>query len=403
MELYNNFNRTEEKKKVLLTEDDINRLSQYAGQISKMFAEVKKDKPLERLLLAAGMAGHACHLAVKHNRERFEIVGYDDGRKFYFGDALNFYLLENKYSVYYMLMGYYDRQMAGSGGIGPDMREILAENIKNISNTDYRISGKYDPKDIYKEVTECWNGIYDNMTGKWCKNPDEWPVLFGIVLQLTLFRISAPPEELVKKALECLMYISKMDEDSLNTGKPASLAEEIQKAVKEGDVEKAGNELIYRFFDSANNIIPLDEAQQKFLKEGIDTAREFFKENEIPITLSSDSNEMSKTMEFKISIAGEVTTVWFKVCMKPLLFSIVFFIPYKANPLKINQVCTEICKMNFGRPTGSFHIDPSDGQILNISSFPCYNGMSKDNLIMLFIHNMKIVAANMSKFKEFSE
>ena len=79
-------------------------------------------------------------------------------------------------------MGYYDRQMAGSGGIGPDMREILAENIKNISNTEYRISGKYDPKDIYKEVTECWNGIYDNMTGKWCKNPDEWPVLFGIVL-----------------------------------------------------------------------------------------------------------------------------------------------------------------------------------------------------------------------------
>ena len=55
------------------------------------------------------------------------------------------------------------------------------------------------------------------MTAKFCKVPNEWPVLYGIVLQNIMLEAMkvAPREEIAKMAMECAAIISKMDDDSV--------------------------------------------------------------------------------------------------------------------------------------------------------------------------------------------
>nr|MDE7399253.1 hypothetical protein [Oscillospiraceae bacterium] len=81
----------------------------------------------------------------------------------------------------------------------------------------YRIWNIYQPKDVYCAIKDCWDGIYDNMTAVYCQSPQEWPVLFAIVLQniMIIALEEIPASTLYRTALECAIYISKMDSDSI--------------------------------------------------------------------------------------------------------------------------------------------------------------------------------------------
>lgn len=81
------------------------RLASRAGSIIEMLKAsfMTKDKRLDMtfpLIFAAGLAGHACIEAVKANKEELVCVTTADHRNYYYGDAINAYLLENKTSVY---------------------------------------------------------------------------------------------------------------------------------------------------------------------------------------------------------------------------------------------------------------------------------------------------------------
>ena len=383
--------------------NDDESLEAYAKQIAKMFYDSKRDDPLERLVLAAGMAGHVSHLAVKSDLNDFQTVLTRDGRKFYVSESVNRYLFGNDSSVCTELMEYYDRLMGSNSPFRPDLTALGDGGVSDISGDNYLIAGKFTPESAYNEVRAFWLGISEKISSEWHLSPDKWPVVFGKALQFTLLRISAPPENLVRRAMKCAADISLMGEGSVKAYasplKSSSYSENIQEETAQMIAEK----MIYLFYDSKGRTVPLDANQERFVHEAIDTAREFFKENQIAFSLASDTDEMTKTMEFQMSIAGEVTTVWFKISMKPLLFSIVFYIPFRANLSRIETICRELCEMNYGRFAGTFEIDPSDGQIINISSFPCYGQMCKDNMIMSFIHNMNVVSKNMPKFKEFAK
>ena len=202
-----------------LSESDIERLAGNAANIVEMFKArfsggfgLDNKKVLE---LSAGMAGYACHQAVMANKLPYNIVTVADGRKFYMGDSVNKYLLEGKYSTLKWCDGFFE--IAGKFFTKPDPMEIVKKEVNAIANKEYRIWDSESPAVAYKEIQACWEGIFDNMTAKYCTKPDEWPVLYGIVLQNIMLEVSRMMtlSDVYDKALECAIYISKMDEDSI--------------------------------------------------------------------------------------------------------------------------------------------------------------------------------------------
>lgn len=199
-------------KRVEVTEEDVKRLVKDAGCIVSMFEHVCADK-YERLKLVSALVGYACHQAVIANGEGFVPVETVDGLIYYFGDSVNYYLLEGPFNFLCFLKGYYDNEVKEPKEL--DINTPIKNAVSYVGDNTYRIWGKYSPKDVYLATKDCWEGIFDNMTGRFCKNPSEWPVLYGIVLQNILFNGGFEPEEGLYKALECALYISKMDMTSI--------------------------------------------------------------------------------------------------------------------------------------------------------------------------------------------
>ena len=198
---------------------DLERLGNNASAIINMFKNVF-NTPMgidlkKTLLYASGLAGYACHQVVKINKEPYELVKTVDGKNFYMGDSVNKYLLGGRYSILSFCDGFF--QSFGNGGICPDPVNIVRNTTSAIGNNDYKIWNEYLPQNVYIEINKCWNGIFNNMIAKYCESPEEWPVLFAIVLQKVMIMASkmVSPAELYRMSLECAVYISKMDNDSI--------------------------------------------------------------------------------------------------------------------------------------------------------------------------------------------
>ena len=161
------------------------------------------------LLFASGLAGYACHQAVKEEKGVFQVVKTNTGKKYYFGDDVNKYLLESPNSVVSLC----------NAVVGLPEEKVLAmvaSFAENCGKEDMLICG-FDPKTLYNQIRQCWEGIYGNMTSKYCKAPSEYPLLFGIVLQniLTLsVKAGAPKGDAGAIAVEVVNAIAKMDNDS---------------------------------------------------------------------------------------------------------------------------------------------------------------------------------------------
>ncbi|MCR4646568.1 MAG: hypothetical protein K5695_14365 [Oscillospiraceae bacterium] len=198
---------------------DLERIAGKAGSIINMFNHVfstEKGFDAQRgLLYASGLAGYACHQAVKATGGKFVVVETDAHKKFYMGDDVNKYLLEDKYSVLSFCNGFFEQ--AAKDAEAPAVVPLIRRAASVIGDKEYRIWNTFPPAFVYTEVRNCWDGIYDNMTAKYCESPEEYPVLFGIVLQ-NMMKIAAQvitPEEAFRLSMECALFVSKMDEDSI--------------------------------------------------------------------------------------------------------------------------------------------------------------------------------------------
>ena len=194
-------------------EQVVKRLAGKAGGMIRMFKDsfnTPNGIDIRRaLVFTASLAGHACHRAVKAEGGSFAVVTTNAGKKFYFGDDLNKYLLENRTSVVSFIT-------AVTGVPQQDVLSIVVAFTQSVGGKELTVCG-YDPKPLYEQVKSCWEGIYDNMTSKYCGSPAEWPVLFGIVVQnilLAAIGAGAPGDEAGRIAIECAAAVSKMDEDS---------------------------------------------------------------------------------------------------------------------------------------------------------------------------------------------
>ena len=194
-------------------EQKLNRISKHAGTVLQMithyFTTPRGVDATKALIFTASLAGHACHRAVIAEHGTFAEVTTKDGRKFYFGDDLNKYLLESPLSVVAL-------SNAVTGFSVDKVIEIVKEYTEHFGEENFKVC-EIEPKVLFDEAVACWDGIYDNMTSKYCKNPSEWPILFGIVLQNILMmclKAGAPKDEAGKIAVECAVAVSKMDKES---------------------------------------------------------------------------------------------------------------------------------------------------------------------------------------------
>ena len=194
-------------------EETVKRLAGNAGNMIEMFkAYFNTPNGIDirsALIFTSALAGHACHRAVKAEGGIFAVVTTRAGKHFYFGDDVNKYLLESGLSVVSFCT-------AVTNVTEADVLSIASDQAMRIGEEPYTICG-CDPERLYKQISQCWDGIFDNMTSRYCKSPAEWPVLFGIVLQnilITAINAGAPKDEAGRIAAECAMAVSKMDEDS---------------------------------------------------------------------------------------------------------------------------------------------------------------------------------------------
>ena len=194
-------------------EQIIKRLAKNAGNMFSMFkAYFNTSRGVDAtkaLIFTSALAGYACHQAVIAENGSFVEVTTKDNKKFYFGDDVNKYLLESKISVVAFITAVTDVP-------AETVEQIVKDFAGSVGEENYTICG-YNPKSLYTEVESCWNGIYENMTSKYCKSPSEWPVILGIVVQNILImslNAGAPKDEAGEIAIKCAVAMSKMGSDS---------------------------------------------------------------------------------------------------------------------------------------------------------------------------------------------
>ncbi len=191
----------------------VEKLANNAGHIVEMikayFTSIEGCDIRKALIFSSALAGHACHEAVKAENGKFTVITTSENKKFYFGDATNKYLIENDLSV----VGFIT---AICQPAGEEVKSLFSDIASNIGTSDFSVCGM-DPHPLYEDVHACWKGIDKNMTSKYCENPSEWPVLYGIVVQnilMSAIKCGAPKDEAGKMALECAIVFSKLDNDS---------------------------------------------------------------------------------------------------------------------------------------------------------------------------------------------
>jgi len=94
---------------------------------------------------------------------------------------------------------------------------IITRQATTLGSESFVVNGNMNLNDLYRNVKDCWDGIYANMTSKYCKNPDEWPILFGIVLQAVIIEASnyASKESIFNTTVDVACALSKFDKESL--------------------------------------------------------------------------------------------------------------------------------------------------------------------------------------------
>lgn len=202
------FNKKETEQKLL------KRLSRHAGNVIELLkAQLRGPQGTDMtfvLLYAAGLAGIACHEAVKAEGGTFAVATTTSGKNYYLGDDVNRHLLESRTSVLSFVN-------AVCEGVADDVPALVSSIVLTMGTDKLNVWGM-TPESVYERVKQCWDGIFHTMTSLYCKQPSDWPVFYGIVLQNVILQsisVGAPRDEVGKMAMECAAVLSRMDVDSL--------------------------------------------------------------------------------------------------------------------------------------------------------------------------------------------
>lgn len=171
------------------------------------------------VLYAAGLAGYACQMAVvetqlkntdKSLKDVFQILGSPTGEKYYFSEYMNDYIFGNKYSVWNLLVSMFNHVYPDLEAPNPSIS--VKRMTANIANPEYRVVGEQVPDILAEMFAIIWDKNYEKMC-LYCPNPEEWPVLYSMVLQKCLVAAKGmiEPAMCMNFILEVVLFASKAD------------------------------------------------------------------------------------------------------------------------------------------------------------------------------------------------
>ncbi len=176
---------------------------------------------VESLLTGVGaLAGYACQASVRAvavarglPETALLLTVEANGRRFFFGDALNAPLAESMQSVW--AFGAWAVQEAGCTSL-PDVNEIFAHVSRTIGSADFgkpRVPAGHAPQDSpLTFVVALWARMLP-MVKKFCPDPQRWPMLFGVAVfsAITSAREELDPHLALTIVMEAAIPMSKID------------------------------------------------------------------------------------------------------------------------------------------------------------------------------------------------
>jgi hypothetical protein len=182
----------------------------------------EKGVHIESFLTVIGaLAGFSCQMSLREELIKtgtkpenavFVIASGTDGKKYYFGDALNKPLAENQYSIWSVAAGTAQKL----GAKIPDVTNIFKHVSTTVGGDAFgvpRTPNNHPAGDLpvnYLKVI--WPNIFPVVT-RFCDKPSEWPILFAIAIQeaLVMSKDVIDPGIAVAIVMESAIPMSKID------------------------------------------------------------------------------------------------------------------------------------------------------------------------------------------------
>jgi hypothetical protein len=180
---------------------------------------------LETLFCALGaLAGRACQESVRARAlaegkpadAYFEVITTQDGNRFYFGDALNQPLAEDRVSIWSLLAGAATHD--GAKNL-PDLNEIFAHNARVLGTAQFgvpRLPPEHPVQGQPQEYALKLWPLVRAVVAEFAGEPRMWPVAIGLACQelMAQTRGNIPPGVVVRIVMESAIPVSKIPADS---------------------------------------------------------------------------------------------------------------------------------------------------------------------------------------------
>ena len=178
---------------------------------------------IESYLTALGaLAGYSCQMSVREALQRSNLPPEEnhvlvvangaDGKKYFFGDALNKPLAEDPYSVWGLAAGAAQKM----GAKLPDIGEIFSHVAATVGRRDFGVPRLPEDRQPDKRPVEYVKAVWPTLlpvVKSFCDDPAEWPMLFAIAVQETIFMAKdvIEPGLAVTVVMESAVPMSKID------------------------------------------------------------------------------------------------------------------------------------------------------------------------------------------------
>lgn len=179
------------------------------------------------LAILGALGGFACQMSVREGIAKgwraaeanaFMAVEATNGKKYYFGDAINEPLAEGQYSIWSFAAG--AAQLMKSEEL-PDIDNIFEHVAATIGTSDFG-QPRY-PEGHAAEggspvmwIRHYWPALMP-IAAQFCEKPEEWPVLFGAAIQQAILMAEdvLEPVVAVSIVMETAVPMSKIDPEEI--------------------------------------------------------------------------------------------------------------------------------------------------------------------------------------------
>jgi hypothetical protein len=192
--------------------------AKVAGQelFGRIIVAMKNEKGVhsESLCSALGaLAGYACQASLRAQSVAMTEVQAKDGKRFFFGDALNKLLAEDQYSVWSLAAG--AAQQAGAAEL-PDLLSIFKHVSATVGSEAFgvpRMGASHGAADLpVQYVRALWPALLPILT-KLCDDVKLWPLAYSFAIQHAIRSVESvlAPQVALSIVMESAIPMSKVD------------------------------------------------------------------------------------------------------------------------------------------------------------------------------------------------